>query len=137
MMKVSSITIAVLVPVTLAGCATSLPGVPGAGGSVNSSLVAALSPGLIGSLGIESLRDGDRKRALEAEYRALEYSTSGEPVNWENGWSGNRGVVVAAQPYRVGAQDCRPYSHTVNIGGKAETARGTACRNADGSWTAL
>ena len=55
-------------------------------------------------------------------------------------WKGEIGQlwqVVAAQPYRVGSQDCRQYTHTVVQDGQTKTARGTACRNADGSWTPL
>ena len=56
-------------------------------------------------------------------------------VTWQG--SGESGEVVAAQPYRVGSQNCRQYKHTVTAGGTTQTARGTACRNADGSWTPL
>ncbi len=45
--------------------------------------------------------------------------------------------VIAAQPYRVGSQDCRQYKHTVITGAEQKTGRGTACRNPDGSWTPL
>jgi surface antigen len=92
--------------------------------------------GLItGSLG-EGFGSGDRKKALEAEYRALEYTPSGQPVTW-SGRAGRTGDVVAAQPYRVGSQDCRQYTHRVVINGTTRTARGTACRNVDGSWATL
>jgi surface antigen len=79
----------------------------------------------------------DRRIALEAEYRALEYTQSGQPATWKSDRSGRYGTVVAAQPYRVGSQDCRQYSHTVFFSGQSRNARGTACRNPDGSWTPL
>jgi hypothetical protein len=69
--------------------------------------------------------------------RALEHTQSGQPVTWKSDRSGLYGTVVAAQPYRVGSQDCRQYSHTVFASGQSRNARGTACRNADGSWTPL
>jgi surface antigen len=59
-------------------------------------------------------------------------------VTWKSDRSAHYGEVMAAQPYRVGSQDCRQYTHTVFSGsGAGATARGTACRNADGSWTPL
>lgn len=98
-------------------------------------IISSLDGGLLGRAGLADISRADRKRALEAEYRALEYTPAGQIVSW----NGNAlmGEVVAAQPYRVGSQDCRPYSHTINDGETRRTVRGTACRNADGSWTPL
>ena len=58
-------------------------------------------------------------------------------MTWKGERLGRYGEVVAAQPYRVGSQDCRQYTQTVFTGTAGATARGTACRNADGSWTPL
>jgi len=103
---------------------------------MSASIAEAMAGGLIGrSLG-EDLDRGDRQRALEAEYRALEYTASGEPVAWQGG-ARLSGQVVAAPPYRVGSQNCRQYTHTVNQNGTERVGRGTACRNEDGSWTPL
>lgn len=97
-----------------------------------------MTGGLAGDSVGKSLSAADRRLALEAEYKALEYTPGGRPVSWKTAGSGTAsGDVVAAQPYRVGSQDCRQYSHTVFDAGQAQTARGTACRNADGSWTPL
>jgi surface antigen len=103
---------------------------------MSASIAEAMAGGLIGrSLG-EDLDRGDRQRALEAEYRALEYTASGEPVAWHSG-ARLSGQVVAAPPYRVGSQNCRQYTHTVRQNGAERVGRGTACRNPDGSWTPL
>jgi len=98
-------------------------------------LLASLGNGLLGS-STAQLTAGDRKKALEAEYRALEYSPAGKPVSW-SGSGSTSGDVVAAQPYQVGSQNCRQYTHSFTIAGAPQTARGTACRNTDGSWTPL
>lgn len=103
---------------------------------VATAIIAAMAGGLIGGAIGTGLDDRQRRSALEAEYRALEYTQGGQPVSWKSP-SGPYGEVVAAQPYRVGSQDCRQYSHTVFAGGQSRNARGTACRNADGSWTPL
>lgn len=107
------------------------------GAKVAKSIISAMGGGLVGGRIGAGLNDGEKRRALEAEYKALEYTASGEKVTWKSDSSSNYGEVVAAQPYRVGSQDCRQYAHTVFTGGPGATARGTACRNPDGSWTPL
>jgi surface antigen len=111
-------------------------GDPGSG-KVTAAIISEMQGGLVGG-GIGSdLSRAERSMALEAEYRALEYTPSGQTVTWGDRQSGRFGEVVAASPYRVGSQDCRQYGHTVFIDGRSRKARGTACRNADGSWTPL
>jgi surface antigen len=93
-----------------------------------------LQGGIIGRSGVD-ISDSDLQRALEAEYRALESAAVGQPVVW----SGRNvsGRVVASAPYQVGSQNCRQYTHSVTIGGKETVARGSACRNDNGSWSPL
>lgn len=96
-----------------------------------------MAGGLVdGSVG-KDLSRADKRLALDAEYRALEYTQGGKPVSWKSASGDTTGDVVAAQPYRVGSQDCRQYTHTVFADGETQSAKGTACRNADGSWTPL
>nr|WP_269932311.1 hypothetical protein [Aminobacter sp. HY435] len=104
-------------------------------GKVAARIIDSMEGGLVGGSVGNGLSDGDRRKALEAEYRALEYGQGGQAVAWKG--EGRSGEVVAAQPYRVGSQDCRQYSQTVFTTGTPLVARGTACRNADGSWTPL
>ena len=105
---------------------------------VGAAIVEAMAGGLIAGPVGAGLDPRDRRRALEAEYRALEHTPAGQTVAWgKPGDRGGHGEVVAGSPYRVGSQDCRQYSHTVSVGGRAQTARGAACRNPDGSWTPL
>jgi surface antigen len=105
-------------------------------GKVATTIISAMNGGLVGGTVGAGLNAHEKRSALEAEYKALEYTASGQQVAWQ-GDAGHSGQVVAAQPYRVGSQDCRQYTQTVLIGGASSTARGTACRNADGSWTPL
>ena len=105
---------------------------------VGAAIVEAMAGGLVAGPVGAGLDTRDRRRALEAEYRALEYTPAGQKVAWGRpGDRGGFGEVVAGSPYRVGSQDCRQYAHTVNVEGRAQTARGAACRNPDGSWTPL
>jgi surface antigen len=134
---------------TLSACGTT--GESGVGGSLlagdtppppgdgsTSSIIKSMRGGLIGGSVGAVLSEDEKTRALEAEYRALEYSQAGQPVAWKgDDEQVVRGEAKAATPYRVGSQDCRQYTQTVFRNGQPKVARGTACRNSDGSWTPL
>ena len=75
----------------------------------------------------------DRAKALRTEYQALEFGATGAPVQWR-GRRGRRGSVIPGPGYRVNAVDCRDYTHTIYQGEEAAVARGTACREPDGTW---
>lgn len=99
--------------------------------------IQALKGGLVGRLPGLRISKSDRIRALEAEYKALESAPTGQKVIW-SGDGSTHGEVVAATPYQVGSQNCRQYSQSISPDGQApQTARGAACRNANGSWTPL
>ena len=127
----------------LAGCTgTGLdavqitPSIASAGGPATSTaLLAALNGGLISRIAGSQLGRLDRNAALEAEYRALEYTAPGEPLIWQG--RALKGSVLPSQPYRVGSQDCRQYTQTLSGTPTPASARGTACRNEDGSWSLL
>jgi surface antigen len=104
---------------------------------VDRQLIAALQGGIISQTSDGSLPANDMQMALDAEYRALEYGESGKAINWANPENGDSGEVVAAQPYRVGSQNCRSYTHNAFVTQGPVSASGTACRNPDGSWTPL
>ncbi len=140
--QVASFAATIVLSVAVSGCstigsdtgrtATASPAAPAA----PETIISAMDGGLIGGAIGSNLRESDRREALQAEYRALEYTPAGKPVDWQ-GAGGVSGSVTAAQPYRVGSQDCRQYTHAVSNGGRNQTARGTACRNPDGSRTPL
>lgn len=108
----------------------------GGTGRIAATAVGAIAGGLIGQGIGRQLDNNSRRAALGAEYAALERGRPGEPVNWQ-GNDGTYGRVVPQQTYQVGSQNCRRYSHTIYIDGVPQEASGTACRNADGSWTPL
>jgi surface antigen len=99
--------------------------------------IQALKGGLVARIPGLKISKSDRARALEAEYKALEMSPAGQKIVWD-GSNGVHGEVLVAAPYQVGSQNCRQYAHSIAIDGNAPaTARGAACRNADGSWSPL
>jgi surface antigen len=129
----------------LAACATITPPKiggddtppPSDSGDKQSAIIKSMRGGLVGGSIGAGLSDDEKNHALEAEYRALEYGQGGQPTAWKGDDSGTYGQAIAAQPYRVGSQDCRQYTQTVVQDGQTKMARGTACRNGDGSWTPL
>ncbi len=133
MRRLAGVTLAVAAGLALAGCQSADTG-------TTASLAAyapatsgqGLTGGLAGTAIGLNLSAKDRRAALAAEYRALEYGLTGAPIVWR-GHSG-RGEVVAGPLYKVNDYDCREYTHTITIKGKSETARGTACRAPNGAW---
>lgn len=100
-------------------------------------VAGAVAGGVIGGVIGNSLDEQDRRRAYEAELRALEAEGPGAPVSWR-GDRGAYGTIVAGPPYPYQSyQRCREYTHTVYINGQPRSARGVACRNPDGTWSSV
>ena len=102
------------------------------GNSPGSVAVGAVVGGLIGNTIGAGLDARDRRAAMDAEYQALEYGRPGVPVQW-HGQKGF-GDVTPGTSYQVNDYNCRDYTDTVYINGQPQVARGTACRQPNGSW---
>jgi surface antigen len=100
-------------------------------------LLEPLSGGLIGGNLGAALTPAEKQRGLVAEYQALETSFGQAPVVWVDDKTGSGGEVIAGTPYRVGQQDCRPFSHKLTRKTIVSTAAGSACRQTNGSWLLL
>jgi surface antigen len=109
----------------------------GAGNRVAGAAIGGVLGGLIGNRIGAALDDEDKQRAYEAQIAALDHGQSGAPVSWRNPDSGRYGTVVPGPQFQQGGRNCRSYTHTVYIDGQPQTTRGTACRNPDGTWTAV
>jgi surface antigen len=111
------------------------------GGSVGNraagTVLGAAVGGLFGNRIGAAMDDDDKRRAYAAQMQALETGPSGAPVAWRNPDSGRYGNVVPGPAYQTNGATCRQYTHTVYIDGTPQSARGTACRNPDGTWTTL
>lgn len=149
-MRISRAAAAALMALTVAGCSTKqeqgtavgavagglLGSAVGKGnGKIVGGLVGAVAGGVIGSEIGKSLDQQDRMLAQRAEMDALERGQSGRPIAWRNPDNGRYGEVVPSQPYRRGQTDCRDYTHKIYIDGRPQAMKGTACRNADGTWS--
>jgi surface antigen len=108
----------------------------GPGERIAAGVAGAAIGGLIGNRIGAAMDDEDKRRAYAAQMQALDTGVSGAPVAWRNPDSGRYGSVVPGAPYQqASGVTCRPYTHTIYIDGKPQTARGEACRNPDGTWT--
>jgi surface antigen len=106
----------------------------GTGTIVGAIAGGAAGAAIVGNQIGAGLDEEDRRMAAAAEYQALEYGQAGAATPWNNPQSQHRGQIVPGKPYPQGEQFCRPYTHTIYIGGQPQTARGTACRGPDGTW---
>jgi|TARA_B100001971_G_scaffold202347_1_gene216021 surface antigen len=108
-------------------------------GKGRGQLVAVAAGTLLGSfLGSEigkSLDRADRIAMENTTQRTLESAPSGNAVSWRNPDSGHSGTVTPQPSYQNASGNyCREYQQTITVGGRTETAYGTACRQPDGSW---
>ncbi|MFC7331981.1 RT0821/Lpp0805 family surface protein [Rhodocista pekingensis] len=104
----------------------------GGGGRTVATAVGAVLGALAGRELARNLGDQDKERAIAAEEAAV---TRNEQITWNNPDTGNRGTIAPTRSYTNDAGNlCREYTHTVHVDGRAETARGTACRQDDGTW---
>jgi surface antigen len=101
------------------------------GGSTGGTIAGALIGGFFGGEIGRSLDEQSRQRAAYAQYQALEY---GSQANWQTP-NGPYGYTTPGPIYQVNAYSCRDFTQTIFIDGVPQTARGTACRNPDGTWT--
>lgn len=109
----------------------------GTGNRVAGAAVGGALGGLIGNRIGAALDDEDKERAYAAQVDALDRGQSGAPVSWKNPDSGRYGTIVPGPSYQQAGRDCRSFTHTIYIDGRPQTARGTACRNPDGTWAAV
>jgi surface antigen len=92
-------------------------------------VAAYIDPTALGKLSAK-----DKAEASSAQFNALTFGRPGAPRAWA-GDSGATGNVLVGPYVRVNNIDCRDFTHTVTIAGLPYAKKGTACREADGSWT--
>ena len=121
----------------LAGAAIGSQFGGGLGGHLAGAAIGAGIGALVGNRIGAAMDDEDKQRAYAAQMEALNDGAPGAPVSWRNPDSGRYGTVVPGPYYQDAGRRCRSYTHTIYIDGRPQTARGTACRNPDGTWTPL
>lgn len=99
----------------------------GAGPVIGGALIGAVLGGALG-------------HAVDASNWAcvgdiLEYAPNRHPVSWRDVQTGYGYEVTPMRTYEAHTgRYCREYQTVVTIGGRAEEAYGTACRQPDGAW---
>ncbi len=79
----------------------------------------------------------DKADLIYAERAASQARTApiGETITWNNPDTGNSGEITPVRDGKAASgRYCREYQQTIMVGGKEESAYGSACRKPDGSW---
>jgi surface antigen len=110
----------------------------GGTGKTIATVVGALLGGWAGNEIGASLDTADRGAMGRAQSQAFA-APVGQQIVWNNPQSGNSGMI---EPLRDGRDSqsgayCREYQTTVVVGGRKQSAYGTACRQPDGSWKVI
>lgn len=99
--------------------------------------VGVLLGALAGSEVGASLDAADRMAMQQAQSRSYA-APVGQAITWNNPQTGNSGTYVATRDGTdTAGRYCREYQQTVTVGGKNQSAYGTACRQPDGSWEVI
>ena len=104
-------------------------------GNLAATAAGVMLGGLIGNQIGRGLDESDQRSALWSEQQALESMPDGRASQWSNPNNGNYGYTTPQSTYQTSSGGyCRDYETTIVVDGRAETGRGTACRQADGTW---
>jgi surface antigen len=104
-------------------------------GQLAATAAGAVLGGFLGNQIGRGLDKADQASIYQTQNAALERYPDGDPAQWNNPNNGNYGYTVPTTTYQsASGQYCREYQTTIVVNGRAETAYGTACRQADGSW---
>lgn len=106
----------------------------GGNGRLAATAVGAILGAAIGNDIGQSLDEVDRMKSQQAFNMATK-ANLGSTVTWNNPRTGHHGTVVPVRDgYSTTGEYCREFQQTVDIGGRKQTAYGTACRMGDGQW---
>ncbi len=91
--------------------------------------------GLLGNQIGQSLDRSDTLFAERSVQQSLESNRAGQSSTWTNPDSRNAGTITPTRTFQLAdGQFCREFQQTVTVGGRTESAFGTACRRPDGTW---
>jgi surface antigen len=96
--------------------------------------IGALAGALVGGQVGKTMDEYDKQMLVKSSHQALEFSPSGNRVEWRNPDNGNNGSITPTKSFKEDGRYCREYIQEVIIGGEKEKAYGKACRQPDGNW---
>jgi len=85
---------------------------------------------LLGSHIGKRMDEADRMKAAQA----LENTPTGQQTTWRNPDTGSQYSVTPTRTYEAAGAPCRDFTVNATVEGKPDTVKGTACRQADGTW---
>lgn len=104
-------------------------------GQLAAVAVGTLLGAVAGSSIGKSLDNADQLAMQHTMNQSLERAPSGQRSDWRNPDSGHSGSYTPQPAYKAASgQTCREFQQTIVVGGREESAYGTACRMPDGSW---
>jgi surface antigen len=106
----------------------------GGSGKLIATAVGGVLGALVGSQIGKGLDERDQLLIGQTTNSTLETVPPYQATPWRNPQTGNYGEVTAGPAYESNGYDCRPFTQTIFVEGRAETARGKACRQNDGTW---
>ena len=106
----------------------------GTGSTILGVGLGAHAGGLIGGAIGRDLDQRDREYMDQRAHYALDQGVSGQRYEWRNPDNNHHGYVTPYPAYQTSTGYCREFTTQVYVGGRSEQARGTACRQPDGSW---
>ncbi|RED52403.1 RT0821/Lpp0805 family surface protein [Aestuariispira insulae] len=107
----------------------------GGSGRVVATVIGAGLGGYLGNQIGARLDEADRREAQTAMANSMEYNADGESGAWHNPNNGHNGTVSPTRTYyNAENKPCRDFTHVIEVDGKSEEVKGTACRNPGGEW---
>jgi surface antigen len=106
----------------------------GGTGKVIATAVGGVAGALLGGQIGKTLDDADKQLITSTTHQALETAPPYESAHWRNPETGHHGDINAGPIYEQNGQNCRPFTQTIFVDGKTQTARGQACKQNDGTW---
>jgi len=92
--------------------------------------IGTIAGAVIGRHVGKEMDEADRIKAAQA----LETAPTGYRSTWKNPDTGAQYVMTPTNTYQGGSGPCREYTVDTTVEGKSQKVRGTACRQADGTW---
>lgn len=104
-------------------------------GDGRGQVAATLGGVLVGAAIGSSLSGGYDGADYGCAVQTFERAPTGQPVVWDNPDAGARYTLIPTRTYEASSgRYCREYTSRAEIGGRAQSVHGTACRQPDGSW---
>lgn len=98
----------------------------GGSGQIAAAAAGAVIGAYLGNKIGESMDETDKLKQQQA-------MAASQPTTWTS-QNGNKYTVTPQKAYVKNDQVCRNYTTTATIDGKAETIKGVACKQSNGTW---